>query len=176
MIRSNTNKFLIGAGAVVGMAVVAVLVAAQLPAQAQVPAQDRPAAQAERARPAVKIGTYDPEVVFQAHPAEKEMREVLRTAQAQIQQAQQEEDQQKMQQIEQQYQQARQKAIQHFQEDVSEALPEVAKAAGVKVVAMQVVYKADDVQTVDITPHLVKTFEKDDGEESEAPALPRFPR
>lgn len=178
MIQRNRNKFLIGAGAVVGMAVVAVLVAAQLPAQAQVPAQDQPAAQAERARPAVKIGTYDPEKAFQAHPAQKKLMEAVRTAQTQMQQAQQEEDQQKMQQIQQHYEQARQQAVQKFQQDVSEALPDAAKAAGVKVVAMQVVYKADDVKAIDITPRLAKAFAEaeNDGEEREAPAVPQFPR
>ncbi len=161
MIQRNANKFLIGAGAVVGMAVVAVLVAAQLPAQAQMPAPDRPGAQAEGARPAVKIGTYDPEKAFLAHPAQKEMMEALTTAQNQMQQAQQDEDQQKMQQIQQQFEQARQKAIQQFQQDVDEALPEAAQTAGVKIVAMQVVYKADDVKAVDITPRLTKAFEEE---------------
>ncbi len=178
MIQSNRNKFLVGAGAAVGVAMIAVLVAAQLPAQAQVPAQDQPAVQAERPRPAVKIGTYDPETAFQAHPAHKKLMEAVRTAQTQMQQAQQEEDQQKMQQIQQQYEQAQQQAVQKFQQDVSEALPEAAKAAGVKVVATQVVYKADDVKAIDITPRLAKAFEEeeDDGEGREAPAVPQFPR
>ncbi len=178
MIQRNANKVLIGVGAVVGIAMVALLVTAQLPALAQVPAQDGPGAQAEPSRQTMKVGTYSPEKAFEAHPAQKEMMEALRTAQTQMQKAQQEEDQQKMQQIQQQYAQARQQAVEKFQQDVSEALPAAAKAAGVKVVAMEVVYKADDVKAIDITPRLAKAFEEeeDDGEGREAPAVPQFPR
>jgi Skp family chaperone for outer membrane proteins len=149
MIQHRANKFLVGVGAVAGLVMVAVLVAAQPPGYA-----------AERPESALKIGTYEPAAAFQAHPDQKGMMEALRTAQTQMQQAQQEKDQQKMQQIQKQYEQVRQQAVQKFQKDLSEVLPEVAKAAGVKVVATQVVYKAEGVQTVDLTPVLVKAFEK----------------
>lgn len=171
MIQRYANRFLVGAGPVLGMAVVAILVAAQLPAQDQVPGQDRPG-------PAVKIGIYNAEEAFLAHPAQKEMMDALTTAQTEMQQAQQEDDTQKIQQIQQQYEQARQQAVEQFQQDVSEALPEAAKAANVRVVATQVEYKADEVETTDITARLVKAFEEEaggDGGEREEPAEPQFP-
>lgn len=176
MIRRNTNKFFVGTAMAVGIVTAAIIMAGQLTAQAQKPIQDEPAARPETPQAALEIGTYDFEAAFQAHPAQKELEEVRRTAQAQMMQAQQEQDQQKMQQAQQQYEQARQQVIQQFQQDVSKALPEVAKAAGVKVIVTRVVYKADDVQTTDITPQLVRAFGKNDEGHSEPPAVPQFPQ
>ncbi|MFP4434238.1 MAG: hypothetical protein ACOCVI_01815 [Planctomycetota bacterium] len=156
MIRRNTNKFLISAGAVAAIAMAMILMAAQPAAQAQESGQDA----------SVKVGTYDAETAFQAHPAQKELMKAVKTAQADMQQAQQDQDQQKIQQIQQNFEQTRRKAVEQFEDDISEALPEAAKAAGVKVVAMQVVYKADDVKSVDITGQITKKFDSDDDDDN----------
>jgi len=171
MIRGNARKFGIGISAAAGLAMAAIALAGQLTAQAQVPPGDAPPAEPAERASAVKVGTYDPDKAFEAHPAQAELMDALRTAQSQMQQGERGEEAQ----VQEQYQQARQQAIQRFQEDVSKAIPQIAQAAGVKVVAVQVVYKAADVKTVDITPHLVRTFAED--KEAKQPSrAPQFPR
>ncbi len=172
MLRGNARKFVIGISVTAGLAMAAIALAGQLTAQAQVPPGDAPPAEPAERASAVKVGTYNPEKVFEAHPAQAELMDALRTAQNQMQQGERGEE---AQQAQAQYEQARQQAIQRFQEDVSKAIPQIAEAAGVKVVAVQVVYKAADVKTVDITPHLVRTFaeDKEDKQPSRAPQFPR---
>lgn len=180
MIRRNTNRFFLGIALVGGFVTAVVMLAGPLSAQVQVPIQasppetspDRP----DRPKTILQVGTYDPEAVFQKHPDREELMEALNTAQTRMQEAQQEEDHMKMQQIQQQFEQARERVIQKFQEDINRALPKVAKAAGVKVVVREIVYKADDVKDMDLTPHLVKAFAEDDKDKSDPPVLPRFPR
>jgi Skp family chaperone for outer membrane proteins len=130
--------------------------------------------------PEILVGTYRPQVAFQEHPAQKELQKFTEDIQPEMRQAQEEGDQRKMQQIQQQYEQARRRAVDEFQSDVDEAMPGAAENAGVKVVAMNVVYADDDVGTKDITPALIKAFQDKEEAEDEtrepAPApLPRMP-
>lgn len=106
----------------------------------------------------LEIGTYDVEEAFQAHPAQEELSQALGMAQARMQQAQQEGDQQKMQQVQQQYEETHGQVIGKFEEDVADAMPVAAEAAGVKVAAQKVVYAASEVQSKDITPQLIKAL------------------
>lgn len=103
----------------------------------------------------ITVGTYDQEAVFQQHPANEELQAFYQEVQQQMQQAGQENPQQ-MQQIRQQVETKRQEAIQDFQTSVSEALPKVADEAGVQIVALQVMYSADGIQTADLTEELTE--------------------
>ncbi len=197
MIRNTASKlFLVTALAAAVLTTALVLArpgTAQVPPGAQQAPADRPQQQRPDARPGqapprqpqrpeavLKIGTYDPQTAFNAHPAQAELNEMLGEARAEMEKAYQDEDQEKIQQIQQRYEQAHQKAVQRFERDVSSTLPKVAKAADIKVVAVQVVYQADDVRTVDLTPRLAHAFaEEDNGREEETsarPAIPPLPR
>lgn len=107
---------------------------------------------------ALHVGIYDPQEAFDAHPAQKELLTAAESAQTQMQEAQQQGDQQKMQQIQQQFEQSRARTIEKFQQDVEKTMPTAAQAAGVQVAAVEIVYKANDVQTRNITPELIKAF------------------
>lgn len=125
---------------------------------------------------AAEVGTYDPGAVFQKHPAQAEMTKAWESVQPKMQEAQQAGDQEALQQVQQQYAQTRERLIEKFHKDVADVLPEVAKATGVKVVAVQVVYTAEDVQTKDITPDLIQAFSKKGQGTRERPPLPEMPR
>lgn len=146
MMQANLNKLFFGVATAVAM--FTGLLSAQ--------AQDAP----EKPQSTLQVGTYDVEATFQQHPAQKELEKASQTAQAQMQAAQQEGDQQKLQQIQQQFQQTRSQVVEKFYRDVNKAMPTVAKAADVKVVAAEVSYTAKDVETKDITPQLIKVFSK----------------
>ncbi len=124
---------------------------------------------------ALHVGTYDPDAAFQRHPAQQALEMALRTAQTEMQRAQQEGDQMAMQQVQQQYEHSANMAIQEFQQDVDRVLPEVAEDTGVKVVATDVVYTADNVHTSDITPELIEAMTDGLEEPFEEPAMPDFP-
>ena len=127
--------------------------------------QNASAEVSEKSRKPLTVGTYDVQAIFKQHPARKELAKALQTARKQMQSAQQKgEGQQKKKQIQQQYQQDRGKIIKKFHQDVKKMMPAAAKAAGVKVVAFEVSYKAGDVKEKDITSKLVeKSKKKQDG-------------
>ncbi|MFP3937147.1 MAG: hypothetical protein ACLFVW_02305, partial [Phycisphaerae bacterium] len=105
------------------------------------------------------IGTYDPAQAFQSSAGQKELEQKASDAQAQAEQAKQEGNEQKMMQISQQFQMDQQRIIQQFQSDVEQVMPEVAESEGVKVVAVEITYAAEDVQTKDVTEALVEALD-----------------
>ncbi len=121
-----------------------VLIGPQTEAQAQQQAVD----------PAMKVGVYDQQALFDEYPGSEELMQYYQQIQPQMQEAQQAGDQQKMQQLQQATEQKRKEVIANFQNAVKQALPEVASNVGIKVVAIQVVYAADDVQTTNLTKPL----------------------
>lgn len=162
----------------VSLAVVAVVAMVGLNAQldAQTPLDNLPpveepneqaeaetTAQPEQEQSLARVGTYDPQAVFQAHPAQEKLMQEIQTAQTEMQEAQQDNDQEKMQTVQQQFEQKRRQIVQEFEKDIEEALPQAAEAAGVKVIALEVVYTADDVQAEDLTQPLIQELTKDDG-------------
>ena len=145
MIRSTLNTL------VFGLAMTVALCAGTVSVQAQ--------DAHEKTQSTVHVGTYDVEAAFQQHPAQKELEKVSQTAQTQMQAAQQEGDRQKMQQIQQEFEASRGRIIETFYEDVNSAMPAAAKAADVIIVATEVSYAADDVETRDITSELIAAFD-----------------
>jgi len=103
---------------------------------------------------AVTVGVYDQQALFDQYPGSDELIQYYQDVQQQMQAAQQSGDQQKLQQLQQSIQQKRQEILTNFQQAVDEAVPEVARSVGVKVVAMEVIYTAEDVQTTNLTRSL----------------------
>ncbi len=101
----------------------------------------------------ITVGTYDQEAIFMQHPANQELQDFYQQVQQQMQEAGQQ-DPQQAQQIRQQIETKRQEVIRDFQSSINEALPGVAEDAGVQVVALQVVYSADNIETTDLTEEL----------------------
>ncbi len=108
-------------------------------------------AQQQAAKGAMQVGVYDQQALFQEYPGSQELMQFYQGIQDQMQQAQQDGDQQKLRELQQVTEEKRQEVIQNFEKAVDNALPTVADEAGIKVVALQVVYTADDVKTTNLT-------------------------
>lgn len=126
-------------------------------------------AQAGAGEAEIKVGTYNPEQVFNAYPERERMMQQMQELQGQMQQAQQEQDQQRMMELQQQAQQQQTQAIEQFQADVEAALPNVADEAELDLVAVEVTWVRDGVESQDITTEVIEEL----GGEAEA-AQPQF--
>jgi len=112
-------------------------------------------AQMDQADAAMAVGVYQPQAVFNEHPVREEMIGELERVQLQMQQAQQAGDTQRIMELQSQMEQKQQEVVERFQQDLNRVMPRVAEEAGVKVVAVQVAYVADDVQTKDVTQQVI---------------------
>ncbi|MFP4143994.1 MAG: hypothetical protein ACLFV3_02520 [Phycisphaeraceae bacterium] len=184
MFERTMSRFACGVALLAAVAVAGVTLVGQDGAQAQMPApQQGSAGQQETASgpPAdearVVVGTYQPQAVFQAHPAQEELLESLRSTQEEMQKAQDQGDMETVRQIQQEYDNERQKIVEEFQTDVEQTLPELAEDADIDIVALEVTYRADDVRTEDITSDLVSALsdeeEQPEAEQPEAGEMPR---
>ncbi|MBD3297828.1 MAG: hypothetical protein GF341_04165 [candidate division Zixibacteria bacterium] len=154
MIRQNARTTIFASVLAVGLAL---LLAG--PVQAQLLDQyDAKPVERNPDAPAL-VGTFDAQQVFQAHPGQQELMEAMQSAQMQLQQAQQTGDQMKMQQIQQEFQNTRNRVTSDFESKLTEIMPAVAKANGVKIAAAEVAYLGDEVGTTDLTADVISAFE-----------------
>ncbi len=188
MIRRNARTFLLGFALVAVFVVGIAMLTGDGSAQTEFPEEfmfeeEAPTPEEEPLSPeeeppapdALQVGTYDPDVAFRRHPVQQTLQMALRTAQSEMARAQQAGDQMLMQQVQQQYERTANMAIQEFQQDVTRVLPEVAAEAGVKVIATDVVYSADDVHISDITPQVIDAMLEGLPDAPAPPMTPEFP-
>ena len=123
-----------------------------------VQAQER---QERAAPPAMKVGIYDQQALFEQYPGSQELMQFYQRVQQQMQEAVQNGDQQRIQQLQQSAEQKQKEVVDAFHEAVEEALPKVANEANVKVVALQVVYTADSVQETNLTRPLAAALNQE---------------
>lgn len=109
----------------------------------------------------LKVGVYDAQALFQQSPDGKELMEYYENLQQEIQKAQQAGDQMKIQQLQQEAEKKRTEVVENFHKSVDEILPDVADDAGIKVVAVQVIYTADEVQTENLTRALADAMDEE---------------
>lgn len=199
MMRHTNAKLLFAAALTVGAVVGLVMVSAPMDAQGQFPPappeDDQPAEEppAEQLPPLdeeqeteadmpgsqadLQVGTYDPQSVLEQHPAHEELWQAAQSTQSEMQKAQEQDDYEQVQQLQKQYQEKRNQILDDFEADIDNAIPEVAEDMGVQVVALEVVYTDDNIQTKDITSELVDELNDDQdqqGAEEEAPTGPEF--
>lgn len=124
------------------------------------------ATQAEEEAGAMIVGTFEPGTVAQQTGLQEKMREQMAGLQQRMQAAQQEGDQAAMQKIQGEAQQIQKTAVESFQSSIDEALPTVAKAAGVQIIAVEVSYMAPGVESKDLTNAVIAEM----GGEAPAPA------
>lgn len=181
MTQRNMNRTMYGIAAGISITTMLVMLAGYTSAQIQLPPgaaddaadKSKAAEKTEKEKAALQVGTYDPQEVFRAHPAQDKLIDSIRSAQKEMQEAQEAGDQEKMQQIQQRAERNREQVIDRFQQDVADALPKVARSAKVKVVALEVVYAAEDVRTKNITPQLIDVFRDENKDADRVPSLLR---
>lgn len=153
--------------AALAIATLSIISAGRLDVQAQISEGIQP-----EPEPVVQAGTYDPEQAFAQYPGREKLMETYQSALPALQKAQQEGDEKKALQLQQELSQKRDQIVKKFQNDVQQALPDIAKATGVQLVALQVVYTGEGVKTKDITPQVVEAIGGDPDEQT-LPVPPR---
>lgn len=132
------------------------------------------ASKANEDTPTMKVGTFQPSQVAAELGLREKIQQEMAGLQQRMQTAQQSGDQQAMQAIQGEAQKIQQDMVQTFQETIDNALPGVAQDAGVELIALEVAYAADGVETVDVTESLVSALGVEgspEASESVPPAL-----
>lgn len=101
------------------------------------------------------VGTFDPQEVAMNTGLQEKMQGQMEGLRQRAQEAQQNSDQSAMQQIQMDAQKIQQEVIQEFEASMSEVMPAVAEAAGVKIIAQGVAYTAPGIETKDLTSEII---------------------
>lgn len=139
-IRISPRVYVLG-----GIAIAAL--AAVIAAQGNLYAQEEDAG--------IVVGTYEPQQIAQQTGLQQKIQGEMQGLQQRMQSAQQQGDRQAMQQIQQEAQQIQQRMITEFEDDMDAAMPDVAKETGADIIAAQVSYTADGIETKDVTNEIV---------------------
>lgn len=116
----------------------------------------------------MRLGTYEPQRAFQQYHGMQDFNQQMQRLQQQAQEAQQQGDQQRMMQIQQEMQQLQNQVVEQFHSDVENVIPKVAENAGVQLVAIDIVYAADDLgEPHDLTDQLIQQVNEEAGVETE---------
>ena len=127
---------------------------------------------------AMIVGTYNPQQVAMQSGLQQKMQGEMAGLQQRMQAAQQEGDQAAMQQIQGEAGQIQERIVGEFESDLDEAMPGVAEEAGVKIIAVEVSYTADDIETKDVTNALIAELNGGEMPQQELsiPGLPQSPQ
>lgn len=113
------------------------------------------ATRAQEKAPAITVGTFEPGLVAQQTGLQQKVIGQMGGLQERMQQAQQTGNQEEMQKIQGEAQAIQKKAVEEFEAAIDKALPEVAKAAGVQIIVVEVAYMAEGIETKDLTAEVV---------------------
>lgn len=154
MFKSKKSRLLSGTAVIAAMAVALGVTMA--------PADEQDATTANQ----IRVGTYDPETVFEQSPALGEIMALRDRLMAEAQRAQAEGDQARLMQLQQEMQEGQMRIITQFQADIEQAVPEIAREKGLKIVAVDITYIAPEYgEPEDITQEVAEKI-NEDAEES----------
>ena len=104
---------------------------------------------------AITVGTFEPGLVAQQTGLQQKVMEQMGVLQERMQAAQQSGNQEEMKKIQGEAQTIQQNAVAEFEAAIDKALPEVAKAAGVQLIAIDIAFMAEGIETKDLTAEVV---------------------
>jgi len=110
---------------------------------------------------AAQVGVVALDRVFESYPGTQKFNQQAQTLQQQFAQAQQQGDQQRVMEIQNEFTQLRVKLDESFQRDLKDTAKSLAKEMDLKLIAANVVYQADDVEQVDLTPDMIAAISDD---------------
>ena len=127
---------------------------------------------------ALIVGTYNPQTVAMQSGLQQKMQAEMAGLQQRMQVAQQEGNQAAMQEIQGEAGQIQERLVGEFESDLDKAMPGVAEEAGVKIIAVEVSYTADEVETKDVTNALIAELNGGEMPQQELsiPGLPQSPQ
>lgn len=111
--------------------------------------------QAQEEASGIIVGTYEPQRVAEQYGINEKLMEGMTGLQQRMQAAQQTGDQQEMQQIQAEAQQVQNDVIGEFEKEVEAVLPSVAEETGADIIAVQVAYVAEGIETKDVTNEVI---------------------
>lgn len=111
--------------------------------------------QAQEQTSGIIVGTYEPQRVAEQYGINEKLMEGMAGLQQRMQAAQQQGDQQEMQQIQAEAQQVQNDVIGEFENEVEAVLPSVAEETGADIIAVQVAYVAEGIETKDVTNEVI---------------------
>jgi hypothetical protein len=161
------NASTLAIGAIAGCGLAAAMVIGGL-------SQAAPATLDEHDDEQIRLGTYDPQATFQQYLATTTFHQEMEELQREAQEAQQQGDQQRLMEIEQRVQQMQNRHVQAFYDGVESIMPTVAEEAGVKIVALEIVYADESFsEPKDLTRRVVEQLNDEANAEREPePDLP----
>jgi len=124
----------------------------------------------------ITVGTVQAQQVYQNYDGRQQMMQQIRQIQQEARQAQQNGNQQQARQKQQQMQQKQQEIMQKFRSNMEKATQQVAEDQDIDLVAQQVSYASDRVQTQDITEPVTQALNEmvdvDDQQQGQSRQLP----
>lgn len=117
-----------------------------------------------------RIGTYDPEMVFQQYHGLQELIALSQRLEGEAQQAQMEGNQQRLQELQMEMQEGQMRIINQFHQDVQRVMPELADRHELDIVAVEVIYASNEYgDPEDISQQLAERLAEDAPETDEIP-------
>jgi hypothetical protein len=120
----------------------------------------------------IRVATYEPQTVFSQSHLQNELLQSSQRISAAMEQAQQQGDQDAMQQLQLQFRSEQERIVGEFEDGLKEIMPAIAREEGLQLVAVDVIYQQDNVQTRDITQDVVQKMNAN-APEGSAPAPPQ---
>ncbi len=117
------------------------------------------------------IGVYNPQAVLEEHPLHDDLWEAASAIQVDMQEAQEEGDYERIQELQRDFEQERNTILDEFEADVDDAIAEIVDDTDIQVVALEVVYAAEGIDTTDITQDIIELVNdvEEDEEEFQLP-------
>lgn len=133
--------------------------AGALLAQDNIQAQEEETAAQAQEQTDIVVGTYEPQQVAERYGINQKLMEGLTGLQERMQTAQQQGDQQAMQEIQAEAQQVQEDVVSEFEKEVEDAMAAVAEETGADIIAVQVAYLAEGIETKDVTNELIEEMD-----------------
>lgn len=109
----------------------------------------------------LRVGTYNPQMAFTRYHGMEAYNEFLASLEEEAMQAQQSGDQQKLIELQQRVQRRQNEIVEAFEAELDEALPRVAKDAGVRLIVVDVAFKDDTIRETDLTQQIIELVNAD---------------
>lgn len=169
----SVTRLLAGAGALALLAGSAAFALSTSPEQQ---ASSYATAFDENEKAELHVGIYDPQRAFQSYHGFHEFNSKMQELQREQAEAQQQGDQQRVMEIQNEMQQRQNETVQQFYSDVEGAIPDVAVKQDIRIVAMEVVWVAPDMDApIDITADLIESMNQN-AQPEQRDGMPGFPQ
>lgn len=148
--------------------IAAAAIAAALLAQTAIQAQESTPTDTS-----IVVGTYELQDVAEQYGINQKLMEGMSGLQERMMAAQQQGDQEEMQRIQAEAQQIQDDVVTTFEDEIEAAMPNVAEQTGADIIAVEVGYIGEDIETKDVTQELIAEMDLESQQETEPEQTPQ---